>query len=684
VRYEGDTYHFESPELRGPLVIVEGDNGTGKSTFCNLIYYALGGSVPEFRKDGKRVHQEIALDTNAFVELDISLSPGEKYRVRRFINDGEITVTELFGSPLGAEIAAPDGKAGENGKKGVPAAENGSASVEPSAEDVLEVKDAVAQNPVVWILPVRRSDAKPQTFSDWLTEKLGVSVIEIYNGSYTFKLGVTDLFRLVYHDQALNPARIVKSPDTDTFVTESEMVRKAIFQLWMGKAYSDFYDSVSAEKRADKEKSISKSLLDEYRRMSSILQPSSEPRNISFLTSDLHEKQDQLEKLHAFRNGFKRDRQNREAPINDMESLAQEILEGELEKSNAQEALVSLYEEKSKLAELTKSVLTEMSQITKIIHAHEQLHLFSADTCPYCLSAVDRLAGKCVCGADIDESQYERFFYSAREYKDILKAKQKTLATVRQAIDDCNAEEIELRTAIDHAVKAMQEKRRELSRNAERVAADVDIDRLNDIDDKILEVRGQIATIEQAIEVEKKLGVLQKRYENALAVHEESKIVRNEKQVAMERDIRIKVASFSRFYNDFMTNALPECKSARIDLEDYMPIVDEGVYREASSEVPRRLMYYLTLMQMALSEPDVMFPRFLLIDTPETAGIESDRLVRAIGQIGRLHNERGLEYQIILSTGLKKYPQEFSDKVVLLLTKDQKLLRLRDGAERVF
>ena len=49
VRYDGDLYQFESPEMDSDIVIIEGDNGTGKTTFFKLIYHAFGGSVDEFK-----------------------------------------------------------------------------------------------------------------------------------------------------------------------------------------------------------------------------------------------------------------------------------------------------------------------------------------------------------------------------------------------------------------------------------------------------------------------------------------------------------------------------------------------------------------------------------------------------------------------------------------------------------
>ncbi|HDY9678058.1 TPA: AAA family ATPase, partial [Pseudomonas aeruginosa] len=54
VVYEGANYHFESPLFDENLILIEGDNGTGKSTFCNLIYYGLGGRVSEFSRKEKK------------------------------------------------------------------------------------------------------------------------------------------------------------------------------------------------------------------------------------------------------------------------------------------------------------------------------------------------------------------------------------------------------------------------------------------------------------------------------------------------------------------------------------------------------------------------------------------------------------------------------------------------------
>ena len=68
VVYSGEKYSFESPYLNDGLVIMEGVNGHGKSTFMNLIYYGFGGRVQSFNKHDDNVsnkHNEICNDKNS-------------------------------------------------------------------------------------------------------------------------------------------------------------------------------------------------------------------------------------------------------------------------------------------------------------------------------------------------------------------------------------------------------------------------------------------------------------------------------------------------------------------------------------------------------------------------------------------------------------------------------------------
>lgn len=136
VVYSGDKYSFESPYLNDGIVIMEGVNGHGKSTFMNLIYYGLGGRVQAFNKNDDndfQKHNEIFYDTNNYVELLIEIDD-EKYELTRYIGDNLIFVV---------------------------------------GEDEKVSETCVLRS---------QSDEHTIVFSDWILEKLNIKVLTLYKG----------------------------------------------------------------------------------------------------------------------------------------------------------------------------------------------------------------------------------------------------------------------------------------------------------------------------------------------------------------------------------------------------------------------------------------------------------------------------------------------------------------------
>ncbi|WP_147310720.1 AAA family ATPase, partial [Pseudomonas citronellolis] len=395
VVYRGTNYHFESPLFDENLILIEGDNGTGKSTFCNLIYYGLGGRVSEFsRKEKQEQHKEITDDKDNRVELYIKIN-NEGYKLTRYIDDNDITVSSTLEA----------------------------CNVSTKSLILTQNNDAPTS-----VFQVFRSSEIEYIFSDWILSKLGITVVELYQGYRNFKINFNDLMRLIYHDQQPDPRGVYKKLDTQSnFMNDSELLRKAIFELLVGKTFSQYYESLSKSKELEKDKNIAAGLLKEYSRIIEELSGSSEPLNISFLQASLQEKENQLERLHNARNTFKSNREAKRTTIDyALIDLKNQITEKQLALSELNQDLISTIGEKQKLNSVKENTLREISQIIKIIHSHDQLNLFSADTCPYCLGKVERVTGHCVCGSEIQEEQYQRFFYTSKEYKEIYKSKIKT------------------------------------------------------------------------------------------------------------------------------------------------------------------------------------------------------------------------------------------------------------------
>lgn len=637
ILYEGNNYYYRSPRFDKNIVIIEGQNGNGKSTLCKLIYHGFGGSVDEFKKTSKEQHQEIVGDRDNYVELDISIG-GKSYLVRRLINDNEITLTPY---------SIVECKSGEQ-------------------KITLNVNKTK-------ILPINRSENKPITFSDWVLEKLDIAVIDLNYGAANFKIRFNDLFRLMYHDQSPDPNYIYKKPESDNFISDSVMIRKVIFELLMGQAYSDYYDAISTRRELEKDKTSSKAIFDEYESIARELRGSSEAKNSTFLKKEIEANDDRLDKLHHSREALKKSRKISEH-YSDLENLKSELLQNELLLGDKKKFLFDLYREKAQLIELKTITTAEVEQVAKIIHTHSQLNLFSADTCPYCLSKVDRPKDHCVCGAPIEEAQYERFFYTNTEYKELLKTKQASFKSIDIALTDCMEDESELESSIGVIQTSIQKFKSKLSKHINEIDDETSALAINDIDDRILAVREENSKLMQLIDIEFKLEKFDKKHEKILNDLKEAK--RNEKrlELAAQEDISSKVAKFSAIYNEFMKATLPNCRSAKIDSEDYTPIINDFEYKEDSSRVQKRLMYYLTLLKMSLiPNQKSVFPRFLLIDTPDTAGIDKDKLLPAIGQISQFLDAE-IDFQAILTTGVGIYPDDLDNFVCVRLRDDAKLL----------
>jgi hypothetical protein len=287
------------------------------------------------------------------------------------------------------------------------------------------------------------------------------------------------------------------------------------------------------------------------------------------------------------------------------------------------------------------------------------------------LSHVDRVEGHCVCGASIEEEQFERFFYTSKEYKDILKSKLKTLSTIKTAYEDCDADVQKTKLEIEIIAKKSVELRDKLSKTLGKIDEVVDIESLNDIDDKILECREDVANLYRLLDIESKLDRFQIDFDAISAKTKVAELKRKVLEVKAQQDVTSKVIAFSKKYDKLMKNTLPDCRSAKINLDNYLPSINDGLYRETSSLVSIRLMYFITLMHLALSDESVTFPKFLLIDTPETAGIELDNLKNCISQIEELECY-GVDFQVIISTGLNKYPDSLKANRVLFMPDKQK------------
>jgi|SRR5690554_2882240 len=625
VTYIGDNFYYESPEFDSGVNIIEGVNGSGKTTLMNLIYYSLSGDVKNFNKNknNKEKHKEITSDTNNYVELDIIIS-GERYLLRRSIGKNFITTSDSSGN--------------------------------------LEA------------FSINRNES-PIIFSDWLLNKLNINVLDIFQGNNSFKLNIKDLFRLIYHDQNPDPKKIYKSPDNESFISDSEYVRKLIFQVLLGKGFEKYYSSIGKLKEAENQRSSALSIFKEFEKLSNQLYPNEKDiMNLEFLKNRIKLFKEQLSKLSNARELLKVSRPSEsDSAWKQIDKNKSGLINIELDLQQLTDNLNAKRHEQYKYEVYRDGIIKEVTQLKKIIHAHETLDVFKSNSCPFCLNVMDRKKNECYCGCTIDEDTFEKFFFSTDEYWSLLKSRKKSVETADLVIESVLLE----KKSLEKEYKALTIKSQELKTSIKNALSKVDrksidINKLNEIDDKSLEVKNELQVLNKKLDFEEQLKQYKDTFEIKDAIFKnldrEIKIL----ELKANSDMQSIIKDFNLIYNSLMMATLKKLRSAKIDSESYEPIVDEGVYREASSRVSIRFNYYLSMLKMALNDESVKFPNFLLIDTPQTAGIDTEELKKLISQFNDIDN---INYQVILTTGLDLYPATLKNKVRETLTDDDMLLK---------
>jgi len=275
----------------------------------------------------------------------------------------------------------------------------------------------------------------------------------------------------------------------------------------------------------------------------------------------------------------------------------------------------------------------------------------------------------------VDESSYERFFYSTAEYLNILKSKQKNVDTVDRGITSCEEQVDELKARLSKLQADLVAYQNKISTAVANKASAIDFSKLNQIDDKILELRSKEDTLFKHLDLESSRQQMEDKLAALEARHTSQDAVVDRLEASTREQMLQAIAKFNDKYNSLMKDTVSNCRRARID-DSYMPVINDGEYLELSAVVPKRLMYFLTLLHLSLQDENINFPRFLLIDTPDTAGIDDNNLKKAIAKIPEIVTSTDESHcQVILTTGLGMYPDSLKNKVLISMSKTNRLLK---------
>jgi hypothetical protein len=609
VKYSGDKYIYESPKLGNGINLIVGDNGSGKSTFTYFIEYCLGNNIKYFEKDNNnnnKKYTEIVNDTNNFVELDILIN-SKKFQLKRFIGKNDIFIND---------------------------------------------------NNDIKILPIKRN--QNIIFSDWLLEKLDISITELNMGTYSWKLNFSDLLRLIIYDQDTESKKIYKAPIDTNFVTDSLIIRKTVFEVLLGISSNEYFKKHDELKAITKKKDSALSALNDFNEKYSGVELEK-----AGIENKINTYNETLEKAYSERKLYLSSNTKIDEKAEFINSVQEELIQTDL-KISKQNLLYNNYQiEYDKISKLYENQLNEIKEIEKIIFTNDKLNLFSFKLCPFCMSKHEPLKNHCLCGSEIKDENYEKFVYNSNEYDIILKHKNKSVETLQIALDSYFKEI----TSIKNELDLLSEKSSNLTIKLKKLISSIEFsgntELVDSLNDKILETKKELDKYEYLLDISTKKAELEETFDS---LNEKYKAKNKEfKQLHLEFISQNKslIADFNKIYCYLLQKSSAGANIAEID-EDYMPIIDGGVYKNKSADVPLRLMYYFTILALSLKNKTVKHPGLLVIDTPEDSGIDEVNLKNDLSLISYAieQGEKNKKpYQIILTTGLDKYPESFKEYI---------------------
>lgn len=629
VVYNGKNYFFESPYLNDGIVVLEGENGKGKSTFMNLIYYGLGGKVSGFNKNDKETenkHNEIYYDVDNYVELEITID-NKQFELTRAIGENSIYIVN-------------------------------------SEENVIET--CVYRNAYNGDIIV---------FSDWILNELGIEVFDIVQGTKKFKLNFGDLMRLIYHDQTTEVDKIYKTPDNDNFISDSLEIRKAIFEVLLGEIYNDYYSVLGEYKLKVKEYEKKEAIMDGYNDfLGQIL--NEELGNVAYIQTLIDDSEQMLSKAEIEKEIARNQKSNASEILDEVDDQRRIINQLRISDEELNNAKISIQQSIEKIMYLIDESEQELQEIEKIRFVNKKLKLFTPNTCPYCLREVKREKNKCICGCGIEEEQYEKFFYTDQEYFEIIKIKRKSI----QSLSSLLKKKIKRLETVNNALNKNNEKFNSIRSYIEDLTKDIASDYnsayVKKLDERIYKIKSDINEYHQAKELAQKRESIAVELTELRNVVDGLKIQVDSKLSLARNDMVKKKKVFNDIYLELMKNADKNCFDAYIG-DDYMPHINMNSYRERSASVPKRLMFFLSMLIMSLKS-NVNYPKFLMIDTPNKEGIDKQNLINNLEQLSKAFEETKDTdnlFQIILTTGLESYPQSFKDNIIMTLKEDNLLLK---------
>ncbi|WP_434950497.1 hypothetical protein ACRWQL_13550 [Shewanella sp. HL-SH4] len=493
---------------------------------------------------------------------------------------------------------------------------------------------------------------------------MGIEVFDLTLGRHNWLIGFKDLYRLMYYDQETSPIKVFKAPDADNFISDSDVIRKAIFETLLGKTSEKYNQSYSAYRKAKLE----------YEQLNTELSEFCKLNNVSpDFEYDLEEANKEIEELIFTIENIENERElaacsktefgnNLEIIDNLKERYFQKSIELNEYKIDKDRLVVEI----SRINNFKEDLECEIKQINKIIFTHDKLSIFSTTTCPFCSKEIDEERQKlCLCGHEKDEENTTKFVYSSSDYLHIYDQKNKKLATIEDAIIAVSKDVHENTMNINQVSSEIETIETKLSRLVCISTHEGNLVSLTELNLRLNQLNDDLYLKQREYLTYKEFEKLDTDKELKKEARDEANKELNHQEYIFNTANKATIKEFGTILKSLVDESSLSCETMSMD-SDYMPLVDGGIYREKSSAVTIRMMYYFTMLSYSLANTSIKYPRFLIMDTPEDSGIDKEKLIKNIELLEeklKEYNKLDVDYQVILTTGNDRYPLSYQGYV---------------------
>lgn len=615
---DGDSVYDEA--FHRGVNIIRGDNGSGKSTIANFIFYVLGGDfnrwIPEALSCDK-VFAEIEFnEITATISRDIS----DQQRRPMFIYWGDLV-------------------------------------------------SALSSNVEGWkIYQFQRSEK--ESFSQVLFRALSFPEVK---GDAASNITMHQIFRVLYIDQLSAPDSLMRSEQFD-----APIVRQAVGDLLFG-IYDDILYSSEIKLRAlDKQLNALES---QYNSTVSVLGKSGIETSFEGVINEIIEKEKlkskiekEIETIHS--DNISELRIKLDA---DIEKKQRNLVEKRVEHKSISEDILRLsYEvEDSKL--FLESIVNRMFSLEDSITTRRGLGELPITHCPHCLQELDGPKDINICivckkqmPGDLGLSQAMRMLQELEHQKNeslsLIKQKIIEIEKFKMLLADTAVSINDLQESINDYFENVQSSRNqyleELFNSKGRISAELSyllkhknsLEILEKLKNNIAELNGEIAKTKSVIKERKYKQIVRKN----------------------ESDNKIKEFAIKMLKSDIPTEEVfQSANDINIDFEHNTFSVNERNQFSASSIVYLKNTILFSMFFASLDLGYFRYPRFILCDNTEDKGMQEIRSHRFQKNIIEFSEKHDTIFQIIYTTS-KINPEYNNEKYCVgkYYTKNNKSLKV--------